>query len=241
MTGLPKVNDERVKALEQELQDFTYTVSHDLAASFRHVKGFSEHLLKSAAVNATAEEKAYAEHIDTAAGKCAEMLEQLLIYSRVQQRQLDLIECDVSLLVDMARLQLSASLRQAALELSVGVLGRVYVDKELFTLAVKCILDNALKFRREGVPGHITINSAVNEDKWTMWVSDNGIGVPAAEQEKIFRMFARLQPDSGLPGVGAGLTVARRILRRHGGDLRFVDGKCGACVEFELPCLAQPG
>jgi light-regulated signal transduction histidine kinase (bacteriophytochrome) len=73
------------------------------------------------------------------------------------------------------------------------------------------------------------------DGRWVARVIDEEIGLDSAYHEKAFRMFWRLNPDDAAGGVGAGLAIVRRIVRRHGGEARFVPGAAGACVEVELP------
>jgi signal transduction histidine kinase len=163
------------------------------------------------------------------------MLEQLLIYSRIQRRPLDIADCDLASMLDTVRLQLSAEIRQCGARIVAHATGCLHVDRELFTQALKCLVDNAIKFRRDGVTPRIEIVSVERTQDCRITISDNGIGISSCEFERLFGMFCREHPDSGLPGTGTGLTIARRILRRHGGDVEFLDGRDGACVELRLP------
>jgi light-regulated signal transduction histidine kinase (bacteriophytochrome) len=74
-----------------------------------------------------------------------------------------------------------------------------------------------------------------DEDRWVGRVMDEGIGLDPAYHEKAFRMFWRLNPDCTASGVGAGLALVRRIVRRHGGEARFLPSAAGACIEVGLP------
>jgi light-regulated signal transduction histidine kinase (bacteriophytochrome) len=171
-------------------------------------------------------------------------MEQLLIYSRIQQAVLETEECDAALLVDSARLQLSRAVRESGAEIVVGPMGRVRVDQNLVVQAFKRVLENAIQFAEPGVPPRINVGAAMAEGHWVCRVSDNGVGVDDDQHEKVFRMFYRLNPESPQGGVGAGLSIARRIMRRHGGDMRFAAQTEGAGVEIALPgaaCASEPG
>jgi signal transduction histidine kinase len=225
----------RNRALEQELSEFAYVVSHDLSATFRHITGFSELLSQDGDAQFNPEQSSYIAQIHNAAEKCGAMLEQLLIYSRIQRRPLQIADCDLASMIDTVRLQLSGDIRQCGAKIVARATGHLQVDRELFTQALKCLLDNAIKFRRDGVPPRIEIVSVESAQECRIKISDNGIGTSSSEFERLFGMFYREHPQSGLPGTGAGLTIARRILRRHGGDVEFLDGRNGACVEIRLP------
>jgi signal transduction histidine kinase len=75
------------------------------------------------------------------------------------------------------------------------------------------------------------------ESRWVGRIVDDGVGLEPAYHEKAFRMFWQLNVDDSEGGVGAGLAIARRIARRHGGEVRFIPRTAGACVEVELPLL----
>jgi light-regulated signal transduction histidine kinase (bacteriophytochrome) len=241
--------DGRNVELEQEFADFSYIVSHDLAASFRQINSFLELLTSDMDDSLTPAQRGYATHINSATAKCQLMLEQLLIYSRVQQAALEIEECDATLLVDSARLQLSQEVRESGADIVVGPLGRVRVDQTLMVQAFMGVLKNALQFTRPGTAPRVEIKAVMADGRWVCRVSDNGVGIAPDQHEKVFRMFYRLNPETAQGGIGSGLSIARRILRRHGGDVGLgapASGSeaMGACVEISLPgaaCASEPG
>ncbi len=109
------------------------------------------------------------------------------------------------------------------------------------TLALKYALTNAIKFARPGVPPRIDVRGSEDASEWRVRITDNGIGAPLERQEKLFRMFYQDHPENTYPGVGAGLAICRRILRRHGGDAHFLGAQGdGACFEIHMPHLDMP-
>jgi signal transduction histidine kinase len=228
----------RPDPIEQELADFSYIVSHDLATSFRHVAAFSRLLLVELGEDLTRTQTFYVDHIRNATEKCQAQMEQLLVFSRAQQKELARTRCEATRVMETALLQLSAEAQDA--EVSIAPLGQIDADADLLLIAFKHLLSNALRFRRAGAPARVHISSASAPGTWAVRIRDNGIGLPAAFHEKAFRMFFQLHPDEASPSVGAGLTICRRIARRHGGDVRFIEQPdAGACVELKLP-LAPP-
>jgi light-regulated signal transduction histidine kinase (bacteriophytochrome) len=226
---------ERIDAAERELQAFSYIVSHDLAASFRQVAGFSQLLLSEFGDDLTSRQQTHACHIRTATDKCQSMLEQLLVLSRVQQKVLSVQCLDATAIAQLAEFRLSAEIRAAGAEVSIVALGEVMADPHLLAQAFDSLLDNAIKFRVAGVAPRIVIQGTQDADFWRLRISDNGPGVEPAYRDKAFGMFQRLNSEDAYAGVGAGLAICRRIARRHGGDARFVDSDDGACVELALP------
>jgi two-component system, chemotaxis family, sensor kinase Cph1 len=203
--------EKRVIALERELTDFSYIVSHDLGAPLRHIEGFSELLTRDAGT-LSEEFSGFVHIIRDAAQKGSLMVEQLLDYSRIQQAELNMVTCDVNHVLEHAQLQLGAAIGQSRAEVIAGALGSIEGDRALLTQVFLHILDNAIKFRRPGTRPRITINTAPDEKFWIITVADNGIGVNIAEQERLFWMFSRGQ--TRYPGHGTGLTRQIAALAR---------------------------
>ncbi|MBV9511158.1 MAG: hypothetical protein JO303_12850 [Caulobacteraceae bacterium] len=224
-----------IDPVEAELADLSYMVSHDLAAAVRHVSEFSRMLLSDLGGSLTPRQERYAERVQLAGGRCQRMLEQLLVFSRAQQKELACVTHDPATLIRMAMLQLSTEMHQSQAKVVIDPLEEVFADPDLMLLAFKHLLDNAIKFRRPETAPHIHITSPPTRNAWTIRISDDGVGVAPEYHEKAFRMFQRLNPESAYPGVGVGLTLCRRIARRHGGEVRFIDQAKGACVEMTIP------
>jgi light-regulated signal transduction histidine kinase (bacteriophytochrome) len=225
----------RALTAEQELQSFSYIVSHDLAASFRHVSEFSRLLVTELSDDLTDRQKDYASHISAASENCQLMMEQLLVYSRIQQRVLTKLDHDASESIQRAIDRFAPRIEAAGAEIKLEPLSQVYGDQDLLDIVFSQLLDNAIKFPRPGVPPRITISAFEDDRTWRLHIADHGLGVDPRYREKAFQMFQRLHGEGAYPGLGAGLTICRRIARRHGGEVRFLDRHEGACVELSLP------
>jgi light-regulated signal transduction histidine kinase (bacteriophytochrome) len=221
--------------VEQEFSDFAYIVSHDLAASFRHVSEFSRLLLNDLGPDLSDRQQRYAQRIQATTDDCQAMMEQLLIYSRILHKPMAPGPIDATHLMRLALMQHGAAVRQAGADVQVGPLGEVFADPDLLLQAFGRLLDNGLKFARPGVPPKIQVSAEQTPEHWTLWIRDNGVGLEAPYREKAFRMFQRLHDRDLYPGVGAGLPICRRIARRHGGEVSFADHPGGACLELTLP------
>ena len=225
----------RPSTAEEELQSFSYMVSHDMAASVRHLTEFSRILLGELGGDLTGKQQIHADQIRAAGDNCVMMLDQLLIFSRVQQRTLAKVRQNAGATIRLPMLLLAAQAQTAGAEIALESLGEVYADPELLAIAFVRLLDNAIKFARPGVPPRIIIRAAHDKDFWRMQISDNGLGVEPVYRDVAFRMFRRLNGGNAYPGVGAGLAICRRIARLHGGEATFRDCDQGACVELSLP------
>jgi light-regulated signal transduction histidine kinase (bacteriophytochrome) len=230
-----KPGSSRPSTTEEELQSFSYMVSHDLAASIRHLTEFSRMLVGEVGEGLTDRQRRHADQIRAAGDNCTTMLEQLLIFSRVQQSPLAKVIQDANATLHLPMLLLAAQTEAAGANITVEPLGEVYADKELLATAFVRLIDNAVKFGCPGVHPRVVVRAAHDKEFWRMQISDNGLGVEPAYREAAFRMFRRLQGTNAYSGVGAGLAICRRIARLHGGDAVFLDCDQGACVELSLP------
>ena len=231
----PRPNPERAASVEQELADFSYIVSHDGEAAVRHITAFSRLLIDDFEGELTERQEAYAGHVQAAGARCQAMMEQLLVFSRVQRKALEPVLRDATPTMQLALLELVTEGRTIDADITLEPLGDVLADPQLLTVVFHRLVDNALKFGRPGVRPRVDIRPAHDEQTWRVRITDNGVGVPASNREKVFGMFHRLHGEERYPGVGAGLAICRRIARRHGGEIRFVNQDEGACVELALP------
>lgn len=227
----------RADIIERELREFSYIVSHDLAAPCRHLSHFSQLLLRDMGSTLTESQRKYGGQIQAAGEKCQAMLEQLLLFSRVQTCQLSCDVHDAAYLAKTALLQLSREVREAGAEVAVEPMGTVFGDGGLLTTVFKELIANAIQFRRRGRPCQVRVFADAADNCWVGHVVDDGMGLEPAYHEKAFRMFWQLNADNGRGSVGAGLAIARRVARRHGGEVRFVPRTEGVCVELELPIV----
>ncbi len=234
-----RVEDETPMAVEHELQTLSYAIAHDLSASFRHMTSFSRLLAAEFRDGLTKTQQLYSEQLQAAGLKCEAMLEQLAAYSRVQSRNLVKALHDPTSVFRLIALRLAGAAPEGA-EILIEPLDLVYADPELLSQGVAALLDNAIKFRRPSIAPRILVEPAHDEAHWRIRVRDNGIGVDPAYREAAFSMFRRLNRAEAYPGAGAGLAICRRIARRHGGEVQFVDCSEGACLEFAIPQSGKP-
>jgi light-regulated signal transduction histidine kinase (bacteriophytochrome) len=230
---LPETAD-RTVALEAELRDFSYMVSHDLAASFRHVSEYSRLLTAELGGGLSPRQRSHVAYIQSAAMRCQAMMDGMLTFSQALQKAISPTRHDATLTMRLAMRNL-ANLDASGAEVTLSPLGEVFADAKLLTIAFGHLLENAIKFGRSGVRPQVSITPAHDADTWRVRISDNGLGIDFDQAERAFQMFRRLNAEDAFAGVGAGLAICRRIARRHGGDVRFVDSAEGACIELSLP------
>lgn len=236
---------QRVEQLERELaqarlalEDFTYSVSHDLRASLRHVNAY----LRIAREDlGEALDPAIAGHLDTAAGAATQMgrlMDGLLELSRVGRAVLQPGVVDLGALVDDARRQLQAGIEGRAVRWTIAPdLPRVRGDMALLSQLMICLLDNALKFSGTRALAEVAVQWAPLEaGMCDIQVQDNGVGFDPRMQDRLFRVFQSLHSARDFNGIGIGLALARRVVERHGGSIRAQGEPGQGCrISFSLP------
>lgn len=220
-----------MSAAERELQDFSYIVAHDLATEFRHVAAFARLLIDEADAEAV---RAHADIIWQSSTKCQRMLSALMDYSAVQSHKLTPRHWPARSVVERAIAELTAQGVGKGAQFEIDVSGQVFADARLLIMAMRLALLNALAAAPDGMSPRIVLRGATGADgAWIVDIADNGEGLAREYWEKAFAMFWRLDPDA--PGIGAGLPTLRRIVRRHGGEARFLEAGGGAILQITLP------
>lgn len=236
---------QRVEQLERELaqmrlalEDFTYSVSHDLRASLRHVNAYLRIAREDLGEDL---DPAIAGHLDTAAGAATRMgrlMDGLLELSRVGRAVLQPGVVDMRCLVDDARRQLQGGIEGRELVWQIAPdLPRVRGDLSLLGQLMTCLLDNALKFSRNCAVGEIAVQwTPLASGQCDIHVQDNGVGFDPRMQDRLFRVFQSLHSAREFDGIGIGLALARRVVERHGGSIRAAGEPGKGCrISFSLP------
>lgn len=217
--------EERVQARTFELERsnrnleaFTYSVSHDLRAPLRALSGFSSVLIEEYADQLGETGRSYAERLRQAALRMAELIDDLLMLSRVSRAELTRQEVDLSEIARqaLAELQRHDPDRRGVFSVEDGVVASA--DPRLIRTVLENLLGNAWKFtarRREARIGFGSETTPGGERRF--FVRDNGAGFDSRYAEKLFQPFSRLHSAEEFPGTGIGLASVRNIVERHGG------------------------
>lgn len=226
---------ERTAALEvanQELESFSYSVSHDLRAPLRGIDGFSQALLEDyrAQLDETAQD--YLQRICRGAARMGELIDNLLLLSRFNQVQPNYRKVDLSRLTReiLQGLQESEPQRQVRLEIEDGI--QVDGDEGLLRIVLENLLGNAWKYTSLTQQAIISFGQHSNpEGRVQYCVSDNGSGFDMAHADKLFAPFQRLHRQDEFEGNGIGLATVQRIIHRHGGSIDAI-GEQGNGARF---------
>jgi signal transduction histidine kinase len=227
----------QVEAANQELEAFSYSVSHDLRAPLRHVTGFVELLNKRDLSALDEKSRHYLQVISEAAEKMGALIDDLLAFSRMGRAEMMKTWVDVERMVQEIIADLEAETRGREIDWEISPLPVVEADPAMLRLVMVNLLSNALKFTRTRPRAKIEIGAVCDQPGETIfYVRDNGVGFNPKYVTKLFGLFQRLHSTEEFAGTGVGLANVRRIIHRHGGRTwaeGTVDG--GATVWFSLP------
>jgi light-regulated signal transduction histidine kinase (bacteriophytochrome) len=160
----------------------------------------------------------------------------LLEYSRIRTHGRSFQKTDVNDILARVIKDLDLLIRETEADVEYGDMPVIYADDRQISRLFQNLIQNSIKFRREGIKPHIVITSEKAGMEYTFSVRDNGIGIEPEYYEKIFVIFQRLHSREEYPGTGIGLSICRRIVERHGGMIRVesVIGE-GTTFYFTIP------
>jgi signal transduction histidine kinase/HAMP domain-containing protein len=221
-----------LKAANQELQAFSYSVSHDLRAPLRSIDGFSQALMDDAAEHLDAQSRDYLRRIRGATERMGQLIDALLDLSRVTRAPLRREHLDLSAMARaiMVDLQRQEPTRQVAFIIAEGL--RAVGDPRLLQVVLENLLGNAWKYSAKQPQACIEVGSLAQSDSTlAFFVRDNGVGFDMRYADKLFGAFQRLHRMSEFVGNGVGLATVQRIIHRHGGRV-WAEAEVGRGATF---------
>jgi len=224
----------------QELEGFSYTVSHDLRAPLRHIVGFADLLQEMEMANLSERGRHFVDRIVNSARVGGKLVDDLLSFSRMGRSALrpQRVDLDAMLATLMADADKDAAPRSIVWQ--AGALGAVMADPVLIHLVLRNLVENAVKFSASRTPARIEIGRYGGQHELAgqdvFFVSDNGVGFDMRYVDKLFGVFQRLHHVDEFDGTGIGLASVKRIVERHGGQV-WAHGELeqGATISFSLP------
>lgn len=227
MSEVRRLNDnleqrvrERTASLEEmvrELDTFAYTVAHDLRAPLRAVHQYSDVLLEDCGDKLDPESRQNLVRIAQGAVRMDELIRDLLSYSRIARSDARLVAVDVRTALEAARASLEGDLRARNVRLEVqDNLPHVLADPVLLPQCIMNLLSNAIKFTPQEKTAQVRVSAERSDDHIRLVVEDRGIGIAREHQERLFRLFERLNP-SAYPGTGVGLAIVKKAAERMNG------------------------
>lgn len=231
----------QLEAANNELEAFSYSVSHDLRAPLRHIDGFLEILEKRIAASLDERSQHYMNTISDSAKRMGQLIDDLLSFSRMGRNEMSHRLVNLDTLVQEIVRQLEPETQGRAIHWHITNLPIVTGDQAMLRLVLVNLLSNALKFTRGCPQVEIEVGQLPSQDgEIVIFIRDNGVGFDMAYADKLFGVFQRLHRADEFEGTGIGLANVRRIIHRHGGRT-WAKGKInqGATFFFSLPQSIQ--
>jgi signal transduction histidine kinase len=227
---------QELTAANRELENFTYSVAHDLRAPLRAMGGFARILLEDYPDQLDADGQRYLNIIQQEARKMGQLIDDLLALARLGRKALSLARLDLAELAQVVFDELKAAYPERNLQIEIQPLPAGQGDRVMFRQLLGNLLDNAIKFTQDRDPALIQVSgwSAGKENIYC--IQDNGVGFDMRYVNKLFEVFQRLHPEEEYAGTGVGLAIVKRIIDRHGGRV-WAESRLGegATICFALP------
>nr|WP_281416977.1 ATP-binding protein [Ancylobacter lacus] len=231
---------DKLERTNQELEAFSYSVSHDLRAPFRHIAGYAE-LLSEREAGLEPTSRHYLTSIKEAAAAAGRLVDDLLSFSQLGRHRLASSSLDMNKLAAEVKRSLATDIGARVVEWEIGDLPPAWGDGSMIRQALLNLMQNAVKYTAPREVARIRVTGADLGEATAYTVSDNGVGFEMAYARKLFGVFQRLHLAEEFEGTGIGLALVKRIVDRHGGTVsaQGTPGK-GAEFSFTLPKRQTP-
>jgi PAS domain S-box-containing protein len=206
-------------AVNQELESFVYTISHDLRAPLRGVGGFAALLQREHSQNLSPEGLGYVQRIADGTRRMGALIDDLLSFAHISRKDVrrELVQPDE--IVRQVIEELQPAIRAAKTEVTVGHLPEVSADPALLRQVFSNLIANAVKYSSKVPSPRVTVTAEREDGTTTFIVSDNGVGFDMKYAHKLFGVFQRLHAIDEFEGTGVGLAIVHRIVTRHDGKI----------------------
>ena len=225
----------RVKERTEELESFSYSVSHDLRAPLRAVKGYAKILEEDYAPSFDQEGRRLLGEVQSHAQNMGFLIDELLAFSRLGRKDVNKDRINMEMMIRDIIKEISITTEIKA-DIQFGELLPVMADRFLLKHVMMNLLSNSLKFSSHEAHPLVRICSSKQNGVTTYSIQDNGVGFEMNYRHKLFNLFQRLHTMEEFPGTGVGLSIVQRIIHKHNGKVWGV-GKIneGATFFFSLP------
>jgi signal transduction histidine kinase len=222
-----------LERLNAELEGFSYSVAHDLRAPLRFIDKFAYLLVEHHSQELSSEGLQYAEQIREGTRQMAQLVEDLLQFSRVTGQELRRERIDMDRLVHQVVEDAQYDIEDREVAFSVGPLGIAMGDAALVRQIFVNLIGNAVKFTRRQPQARVAISRRALGPVAVYSVADNGVGFDASEADRLFTVFQRYHQPDDFEGSGVGLAVVKRVVSRHGGAV-WAESEVGHGATFHF-------
>ncbi|MEL6255570.1 MAG: PAS domain S-box protein, partial [Bacteroidota bacterium] len=218
---------------QEELEQWIYSVTHDLRTPLGHIEGFSEWLMEEAIDKLSEDGISYLQSIISASERIDRMTRDLLEYAWTRKVSLQKIWVDLNKVLKKSRNNIAPKRSYPDIQWDISPLPKVYADKSMMFSLIENLLSNAVKYSKDSTPPQIRIWAEEEPNKVFIHFQDNGIGFDMNEADRLFNFFERLHPGKEYEGSGVGLANVQQILLRHKGNI-IAKGKAGKGAVFTV-------
>ncbi|MBK9121599.1 MAG: PAS domain S-box protein [Chloroflexi bacterium] len=210
----------RLKSSNEELQQFAYVASHDLQEPLRMVSSYLQLIEARYSELLDQDGKEFIDFAVDGANRMKQLIQDLLVYSRVETRQGRYTSVDMNDIIRQVQSNLALTIAETETTLEADELPKLVADQGQMVQLVQNLVSNAIKFRSQKAPT-VRFTAERIPGYWQFAIQDNGIGIEPKYQDRIFVIFQRLHGHGKYPGTGIGLAICKRVVERHGGRIWF--------------------
>ncbi len=215
----------------EELESFSYSISHDLRAPLRAIDGFSKMIQEDYSTILNKQGQHFIQRIRSATQNMAQLIDDLLALSRIGRRTINKMSVNLETIAQEVYQSLHEEWKDRKVSFAVHQCPSVSADPNLMRIVFMNLLSNALKFTRKQTTAEIEVGCKKENNQIVFFVKDNGVGFDMKYADKLFSPFQRLHRTEEYEGTGIGLATVQRIIHRHGGQI-WVESKTGSGTTF---------
>ncbi|MEJ2884725.1 ATP-binding protein [Pedobacter sp. GR22-6] len=212
--------NERLKLAYEELDTFSYTISHDLRTPLTSIKSYTEmFLLKNKDLDEQG--KKLLGRVMIGADKMGYLIDEILKLARVGRSDVEMVRISMETLIKDIATEVSAAQKASHVQIQVGDCPDIDGDFTLITQVFTNIISNAVKYCAKSVNPKVSIEGVAEADEIIYKITDNGIGIDIKYYDRVFELFKRMENVKDFDGTGVGLAIVKRIIERHNGRIWF--------------------
>jgi light-regulated signal transduction histidine kinase (bacteriophytochrome) len=221
--------NERLKDAYDELDTFSYTISHDLKNPISTIKGYSQMLSQDKSLDPKIKE--VLKRVTDKADKMNGMINEVLAYTKIGRSDIDKVEVDVATIINDHIRDLKVAFNADDLKVNIGSLPTIQGDPVMLSQVFANLLSNAVKYSMPSDNPEVSIEGKETDDDIVYTIKDNGVGIDIKHLPKIFELFKRMDNVQDIEGSGVGLAIVKRIVEKHKGKI-WVDSELGKGSTF---------
>lgn len=224
--------NDRLKLAYDELDTFSYTISHDLRSPLSSIRSYSE-LLSTTNKSLDEQARKIIDRILFCTDKMNLLIREILNYSKMGKADVEVSPIDMGSLLQEIATEVVNDLQPKNIELLIGDTPPVRGDAVMINQVFTNLVNNAIKYSARSNPAKVKVEGIINNDEIIYSVSDNGVGIDINYYSRVFELFKRMDNVKDFEGTGVGLAIVKRIVEKHGARIWF-DSKLGAGTTFYI-------